>query len=312
MRGALVAVAVGAATGLDSAAWDPTSTCSSLVDTAGLNEVCAAPSDACLAAFRTRQRKSCTSVCSEAAGLECQAAFDDLNDDGMCPPGAAVDCGQALYSKVCQCGRAGAPTAVVVPLDLARETTDCALVSREVLTAKNATSGAHEVQRLVFRLPADARTDWDAPAHVKVRAPDAPGQPNRVRAFSARLSADRETFASRSGVPPSLRLSALRRIRARPGRLTVKIYPGGPPATRGTSAHLGALALGATLDVPQYRSMHWAVALAAVERLCVVAFGVGVAEALEPVEMALDRAGQGCDIGQLQRLLSRSFSARFG
>ena len=43
MRGALVAVAVGAATGLDSAAWDPTSTCSSLVDTAGLNEVCAAP-----------------------------------------------------------------------------------------------------------------------------------------------------------------------------------------------------------------------------------------------------------------------------
>ena len=139
----------------------------------------------------------------------------------------------------------------------------CELLSREVLTA--AAGDDLEVQLLRFALP--PRHDLRGPsAHVKVRAPDAPGQTNRVRAYSAIVDADARSFS-----------------------LTVKIYPGGPPATRGTSAHLGGLRVGASLHVLEGRSLGWAEAAPA--RLGLIAFGVGIAECLEPAELALERGG---------------------
>lgn len=136
----------------------------------------------------------------------------------------------------------------------------CVLVSREVLTA--AADDDLEVQHLTFSLP-DAHTTMRGPsAHVKVRAPDAVGQTGRVRAYSAEHDAAAHEFA-----------------------LTVKIYPGGPPASRGTSRHLGNLRVGDSLHVLQTRTMPWPASRPA--RVGMVAFGVGVAEMLEPAEALL-------------------------
>ncbi|KAH8045598.1 hypothetical protein JL721_12572 [Aureococcus anophagefferens] len=129
------------------------SLCDKLAGAPGLSEICAAPAEACVAAFGGRPRASCDDVCG-AAGLACHGAFDDLNDDGRCPAGE----------------------------------------------------------------PRSQRSWPAAPAHVKARAPDAPGQRMRVRAYSARVCDDGASF-----------------------NVTVKIYPGGPPAKRGTSAFMGAL-----------------------------------------------------------------------
>ncbi|KAH8085501.1 hypothetical protein JL720_7487 [Aureococcus anophagefferens] len=79
----------------------------------------------------------------------------------------------------------------------------------------------------------------------------------RVRAYSARVCDDGASF-----------------------NVTVKIYPGGPPAA-------GTLPLGGALDVPQVRSLRWAVPLAELGNVGIIAFGVGVAEAVEAVEDVL-------------------------
>jgi len=74
--------------------------------------------------------------------------------------------------------------------------------------------------------------------------------------------------------------------------LTVKIYPGGPPRTRGTSAWLGALAVGSSASVPQTRRMEWAVAPAQARRVGLVAFGVGIVECLEPMAILLEAGAE--------------------
>ena len=240
------------------------SLCDKLAGAPGLSEICAAPAEACVAAFGGRPRASCDDVCG-AAGLACHGAFDDLNDDGRCPAGEPVACGRALFSKVCQCGVSGAaaaaiPAAAATP---AWSPTDCELLSREILAPADAATGALAVHRLRFAFPANG--SWPAaPAHVKARAPDAPGQRMRVRAYSARVCDDGASF-----------------------NVTVKIYPGGPPATRGTSAFMGAIPLGGALDVPQVRSLRWARPLAELGNVGIIAFGVGVAEAVEAVEDVL-------------------------
>ena len=139
----------------------------------------------------------------------------------------------------------------------------CELLSRDVLTAADASTGTHAVHLLRFALPHGSRVSGPT-AHVKVQAPDEAGQLNRVRAYSMLLDEKAPTF-----------------------NLTVKIYPGGPPATRGTSAFLGALPLGHTLHVPETRAIDWARSPSAAMRVGLVAFGVGIAECVEPVERLL-------------------------
>lgn len=260
-RVAFALVLAGTAVGVNEDGWDAESTCGAMGALEGLSEVCAAPAYGCVAAFggRGASRRACRDICDDAS-LRCVGAYDDANDDGRCPPGEPVECGRALYSKVCHCGAAGA-----LPLAYDAPTPDvCELLERRVLVAADGSRGALEVQRLTFALPAGATTDdWVAPAHVKARAPDAPGQVNRVRAYSAERNGS-STFG-----------------------LTVKVYPGGPPDSRGTSAHLGSLAVGAALAVPRRRDARWAVPAADVARFCAVVFGVGVVEALEPIAAVL-------------------------
>ena len=118
----------------------------------------------------------------------------------------------------------------------------CPLLSREVLVPADPARDVLEVLRLRFGLPAGAKPEA-APAHVKVRAPDAPGQGGRVRAFSMLLGADGKSALAFN--------------------LTVKVYPGGPPHSR------------------------WVAPPAHVKRAGFVAFGVGIAECLEPMEELL-------------------------
>lgn len=139
----------------------------------------------------------------------------------------------------------------------------CELLSREVLVAADTASSTLEVQRLRFALP-EGHVAAGPTAHVKVRAPDAPGQRGRVRAYSMLLDERRASF-----------------------NLTVKIYPGGPPLTRGTSAWLGSLPLGGYAAVPQTRRMEWTVAPETARRVGMVAFGVGIVECLEPLALLL-------------------------
>ena len=139
----------------------------------------------------------------------------------------------------------------------------CELLGREVLVAADAATETLEVQRLRFALPAGADASGPS-AHAKVRAPDAPGQRGRVRAYSMLVDEISRTF-----------------------NLTVKVYPGGPPRTRGTSAWLGALPVGASALVPQTRRIEWAVSAAQATRVGMVAFGVGIVECLEPLELLL-------------------------
>ena len=142
----------------------------------------------------------------------------------------------------------------------------CPLLSREVLVPADPARDVLEVLRLRFGLPAGAKPEA-APAHVKVRAPDAPGQGGRVRAFSMLLGADGKSALAFN--------------------LTVKVYPGGPPHSRGTSAHLGSLRVGDSVHVPQTRGLRWVAPPAHVKRAGFVAFGVGIAECLEPMEELL-------------------------
>jgi ferredoxin-NADP reductase len=140
----------------------------------------------------------------------------------------------------------------------------CELRSRHVLTAAHPAANTLEVQQLHFALPEGSRAQGPT-AHVKVRAPDAPGQQGRVRAYSMLLDAGRRTF-----------------------NLTVKVYPGGPPHTRGTSAFLGAAPVGTFVEVPETRAMLWSSSLSpSPRRVGMVAFGVGMAECLEPLELLL-------------------------
>jgi len=143
------------------------------------------------------------------------------------------------------------------------ECNKCELLHREILTPADAATETLEVQRLQFTLPQGSRASGHS-THVKVRAPDAPGQRNRVRAYSALVHVDARSF-----------------------NLTVKIYPGGPPMTRGTSAFLGSVGIGALVHVPEVRSMRWATAPAVAKRVGLVAYGVGIAECLEPIELLL-------------------------
>ena len=139
----------------------------------------------------------------------------------------------------------------------------CELLGREVLVAADAPSETLEVQQLRFALPEGADASGPS-AHAKLRAPDAPGQRGRVRAYSMLVDEVSRTF-----------------------NLTVKIYPGGPPHTRGTSAWLGSLPVGDWALVPQTRRIEWAVPAAQATRVGMVAFGVGIVECLEPLELLL-------------------------
>ena len=73
--------------------------------------------------------------------------------------------------------------------------------------------------------------------------------------------------------------------------MTVKIYPGGPPHSRGTSAFLGAVPVGEAVYVPQVRSVGWSATPAQIATdarpVGMLAFGVGIAEMLEPAAMLL-------------------------
>ena len=150
----------------------------------------------------------------------------------------------------------------------------CKLQSRHILTAADPVSGTLEVQQLQFALPADSQVAGPT-AHVKVRAPDVPGQQNRVRAYSMLLDRQRRSF-----------------------NLTVKIYPGGPPHTRGTSAFLGSARVGTLVEVPETREMLWSSAPHGAggdplsRRVGMVAFGVGMAECLEPLELLLSAGAE--------------------
>ena len=244
-----------------------------------------------------------TDACG-AAGLVCAAAFDDTDDSG-CPPAAALACDRPLNTKVCECvwrrcdGDGDCTAGAALPRRsvparsqrgprsyqarrrvsarvgrrAAQAAADakahCELLGREVLTPADAARGVHEVQRLTFGVPAGGRVVGPT-AHIKARAPDAPGN----GCACARVL----------GTPRRLRR---RRRRLPYVHLTVKIYPGGPPQTRGTSAHLGALAVGSTLHVPETRALRWALAPAEAVSVGMVAFGVGIAECLEPAEMIL-------------------------
>jgi ferredoxin-NADP reductase len=149
------------------------------------------------------------------------------------------------------------------------EVQNCELLHREILVTEDPLTGTHEVQRLVFALPAGAVVG-SPPQHVKVRAPDAERQTMRVRAYSATMH---------DGAPkPYFNIS-------------VKIYPGGPPQSRGVSSFLGAVPVGEVVNVPAFRSMSWSMEprqIAAQERAVgMIAFGIGIAEVIEPAEMLL-------------------------
>ena len=72
--------------------------------------------------------------------------------------------------------------------------------------------------------------------------------------------------------------------------LTVKIYPGSPPQTRGTSAYLGNVTVGDKVHVPEIRSLGWSQPPSDVTKVGMVAFGVGIAEMIEPIQMVLSQS----------------------
>ena len=242
--------------------------------------------------------------------MDCDGAFDDAFDDGRCPPGPPVPREQALYSKVCSCRlkecsqqhpkcpgelqcSSGFCTnekgpAAVTSSQLAATIRDhrdhrntgleglgappeqhaCTLLSREVLTAADPASDTFAVHRLTFQLPPGAVPAHPPPAHVKVRAPDALGQQNRVRAYSVEVEPGNQLV------------------------MVVKIYPGMPPQSRGTSAYLGALPVGHALHIPGIRALGWSRQPAAVVRAGMVAFGVGIAEVYGPASIVLAAGGE--------------------
>ena len=273
-------------------------------------EACSAPPHACTFAEAGR-RTSCEQTCYEAGGLACAEAWDDQDDDGLCPAGLTIACNRAMHSKVCKCARPFCQSDDEC-LDTRRcvggrcrraddcDTDDscgrsepirlaghkkrgrghnrsrgamhganaaahqCELLSREILTTEDlGRDNQYAVHRLHFAMPLGGKVPGTGPVHVKVRAPDARGQRMRVRAYSAYLE-DSGGFS-----------------------LTVKIYPGGPPSTRGTSAYLGAVSVGSKVWIPQVRSVGWAVPLRSIQKVGLVAFGVGIAEMLEPLEHVL-------------------------
>ena len=152
-----------------------------------------------------------------------------------------------------------------------------------MLTEADLSSGTFEVQRLRFALPKGGHA-FGPSAHIKVRAPDAPGQRDRVRAYSALLE------ESAAGVAAEAAWGGRSTF-----NLTVKIYPGGPPSSRGTSAYLGSVPVGEKVHVPQTRTMAWAVGeMHQVRRVGLVAFGVGIVECLEPAELLLGAGAEVC------------------
>eukprot|EP00592_Proboscia_alata_P024678 CAMPEP_0194435368 /NCGR_PEP_ID=MMETSP0176-20130528/88340_1 /TAXON_ID=216777 /ORGANISM="Proboscia alata, Strain PI-D3" /LENGTH=110 /DNA_ID=CAMNT_0039254603 /DNA_START=42 /DNA_END=370 /DNA_ORIENTATION=+ len=78
-----------------------------------------------------------------------------------------------------------------------RSGTSCQLLSREVLTGNSTTPAVH---RLRLSLPPTARfprcCDDSSPGmiHVRVKAPDAAGQPLRFNPYSAHLNPDQRSF----------------------------------------------------------------------------------------------------------------------
>ena len=79
------------------------------------------------------------------------------------------------------------------------------LLQRDMLTEADLSSGTFEVQRLRFALPKGDHA-FGPSAHIKVRAPDAPGQRDRVRAYSALLeesAAGVAAEAARQDVEPA-------------------------------------------------------------------------------------------------------------
>jgi len=148
----------------------------------------------------------------------------------------------------------------------------CQLLSREVLTEKDSTASPPlpAIHRLRFSLPATARTAPECCGgqggmlHVRVKAPQAPGQELRLNPYSAHVVEGNATFD-----------------------VVVKVYPGGPPTSPGVSAYLGALAVGEYAHVPEIRALDWR---RDSKRVGMVCFGVGITECLGPAAVLL-RAG---------------------
>jgi ferredoxin-NADP reductase len=300
-------------------------------------ELCAAPAHTCDFAV-SGARSSCQEVCQQASGdgyiLKCVNAWDDLNDNGLCPPGPAVSCDRQLGSKVCSCGRLECndkedcrrlndnstkermmcfdghcrremdcdfdddttkmgcrPSEPVALADIqsrqaqqrpGRSAPDsahmCELVSREMLTEADPKKDQLAVHRLRFAIPHGGKVEGSPPFHVKVRAPDEQGQRMRVRAYSAEMEMNRDD-ASFVATNSDAKYTSF--------ALTVKIYPGGPPKTRGTSAYLGNVTVGEKVHVPEIRSLGWTHPPSTIRKVGMVAFGVGIAEILEPLKMIL-------------------------
>ena len=209
-------------------------------------------------------------------------------EDGC--PAASITCSLLSESRACGArftdiwqtlpyeALSGPSIADLCPLSCGRCPSMCLLLSREVMTSP--ADGTLEVQRLRFALPPGAGHGIGPSSHVKVRAPDAVGQRQRVRAYSMVTDATLTSF-----------------------NVTVKIYPGGPPHTRGTSSWLGSLPVGSLAHIPEVRSLPWAVPKERASRVGMIAFGVGIVECLEPAELLLDAGAQ-------VRLLYASRTAR--
>ena len=146
----------------------------------------------------------------------------------------------------------------------------CKLQSRHILTAADHVRDT-EVQQLPVALPADSQVAGPT-AHVKVRAPDVPGQQNRVRAFPMLLDRQRRSF-----------------------NLTVKIYPEGRRTRVGPLPSSAQLAMGTLVGCQRQRrcSGHATVQVSPLSRrVGMVAFGVGMAECLEPLELLLSAGAE--------------------
>ena len=147
-----------------------------------------------------------------------------------------------------------------------RPGTHCQLLSREVLTAADATTtpSTLAVHRLRFALPAAFRTPGccdgeSGMLHVRVKAPDANGK-MLVRPYSAHVHPANQTF-----------------------ELVVKAYPGG------VSEKLCALPVDAYAHVPEIRALDWR---RDSKRVGMVCFGVGITECLGPAEALLKAGGE--------------------
>ena len=147
-----------------------------------------------------------------------------------------------------------------------RPGTQCQLLSRQVLTAEDATTTPPTlaVHRLRFALPASMRTPGYCGGeggllHVRVKAPDAKGE-MLVRPYSAHVHAANRTFD-----------------------LVVKAYPGG------VSERLCALPVDGYAHVPEIRALDWRRDSKRVGMMC---FGVGITECLGPAEALLKAGGE--------------------